>query len=493
MVTDSLVVDSGRSTLLIGPGGRYRQQGEESSCGCDGTRSWQARPGDDDGWVVEEGGPRTPLRTLLRPSWLLTGFSLEVREPVTACGRDGWRVAATPRHGIRDRPAPGAPPLDRVEVIVDAELGILLRLEEISDGRPVDLTELANVSFDPAQAADDDLFLPPGGWDAVTEKAGPVPGGGLAREAARIAGGLAAGGLGALIRRQSFDPFGQATREEDAEAEMPQDEPAPADPSPVSDEVLHLLHRSEDLRTPGIAATVHQWYDGTAMFSLIPEGAREAGFGGLGSLLDAAGERMSTTHTVSRLRVAGHRMYRIDSDHSGGLAKTIVCDGERRWKTYDDVVTEGPAWPPPREIADLLDSSWLLEYQLSGGSPIVIGGRRGYRLNLTTGDESLRARFLPDEIVVDAEFGVVLRSISYLESRPMSRSELRDVAAEPGEPGDFRPEIPPGVRVVEETGPADYDGPPRPKLAGDAVRRAAEDAKSAFRGFLDLIRGEDSP
>ena len=109
------------------------------------------------------------MARLLRPSWLLTGFTLEPGEPVTASGRDALRVAATPRQGIRGRPSAGPRALDRVEVVVDAELGILLRLEEILDGRTLRVTELTDVRVGPAPAGDDAWCQPPGGWDSVDD------------------------------------------------------------------------------------------------------------------------------------------------------------------------------------------------------------------------------------------------------------------------------------------------------------------------------------
>jgi hypothetical protein len=42
-------------------------------------------------------------------------------------------------------------------------------------------------------------------------------------------------------------------------------------------------------------ATLHEWDDVAAMLALIPDGARRAGFGGLGFLADVAGERLAST------------------------------------------------------------------------------------------------------------------------------------------------------------------------------------------------------
>jgi hypothetical protein len=99
------------------------------------------------------------------------------------------------------------------------------------------------------------------------------------------------GGLGALIKPSSSDPFGQATREEPGTA-MPEDEPFPPGTLPVSDEVLHLLHAGQDRQELGIEATLHCWQDITALLSRAPDRVRRAGLGRIGSLVDAAGQRI---------------------------------------------------------------------------------------------------------------------------------------------------------------------------------------------------------
>ena len=82
--------------------------------------------------------------------------------------------------------------------------------------------------------------------------------------------------------------------------------------------MLHLLHASPDRWAPGITATLHQWHDIAAMLSQVPDGARRAGFGGLGFLIDAAAERIATVHMVFRLRLGGSGQYRIEP---------VICPG----------------------------------------------------------------------------------------------------------------------------------------------------------------------
>ena len=503
MATDQPGTRTDRSTLLIEPGRRYREQGEAHISGCDGDRSWSAvREGD--GWKVEASdGPEPPLLSMLRPSWLLAGFSLEPSGPVTTGGREALRVVATPRPGVWPRASARTRPLDRVEVLLDLGLGILLRQEEILDGKTLSVTELTGIRTDAdlVTPAGGEQFLPPGGWDSVQDgsaaggsAAGGPAAGGPGWEASKLIAGLATGGTSALVRSSRSRSFEQATQEE-PEAEMPPDaDPLPADAPAASDEVLHLLYASRDRWAPGIAATLHQWHDIAAMLDRVPDGARRAGFGGLGHLIDAAGERVATLHMVYRLSFDGSGQYRIEPTLPAGSflhrAETVICDGERQWHLLGDEVTARPAGPPPQEIAKLLDASWLLGHHLSGGAETMTGGRAGYRFRVAAGEPAGDAwgrLLVPDEVVVDAGLGILLRSVCHAGSRPVSRYELRDVVL--GEQGDFRVDIGEGVRVQEEPD----DEPPGPvnvpvRVASLIARQAARDARSAVKSVLGGLR-----
>ena len=59
----------------------------------------------------------------------------------------------------------------------------------------------------------------------------------------------------------------------------------------------------------------------------------------------------------------------------------------------------------------------------------------------------------------------------------------------PPEPGEFRPDIPPGVRVAEESRDQPPSGPVNPW--GLVARQAAKEARSAVRNVLGALRGED--
>jgi hypothetical protein len=399
---------------------------------------------------------------------------------------------ATRRPGIRGRITPADRRADRIEAIVDAELGILLRLASMAENQAPEVTELVSLELDPV--IDPAQFTPPPG-SLIGERWGEVLGaGGPVWWAWKTAAGIAAGGLGAWIR---YSPFSQrrpaAEGSEDTEAAIPQDDPAP-ELSPeglpsgpqVGDEVLHLLHRSG---TGEYTATLHHWHDFGAMMSQVPAAARQTGFGGLGLLADAISERPATAHLVSGLRIGGPDKYQIDHAYQPRQGpKSIACDGQHRWQVYGDKVTVGPAAPPPTDIADLADASWLLACRLSGGAPVTAGGRPAYRVNIARGDPqwSFSLLFPAAVAVVDAELGILLRLTSYLGGKPVRRYELRDITTGAG---DFQVDIPPGMPTVEEPGPFIDARPPQPaniplKVASVVARQAATEAAKAARNLL---------
>ena len=180
----------GRGALLIGPGGRWRLEcsvpgrgGEgEAAKGNDGERGWSWRPPERGGpppLPVKVGGAYLPVPELLCPSCLLGGYTLEVLGPVTARGGEAIAVAATPRRDVLGSGS-AERPYDRIEVAVDAELGILLRRIETSGGELVTLTELTDVTMNPPEAADPARFAPPPGSHRG-ETLGENPGGNAQR------------------------------------------------------------------------------------------------------------------------------------------------------------------------------------------------------------------------------------------------------------------------------------------------------------------------
>src|SRR5215469_195397 len=488
-------------TLLVAPGMRYREESADGRRvqGCDGERVWR--------WFAElppgveirfDGRPQPPSPELLAPSWLLAGYKLTTKGKVTACGRPGVRVLATPRRAVRGwhtghstglLPALRLPPViqyDRVVAVVDAELGILLSCERRRGDQPPEVSEFRSLTVDPE--VDATRFTAPAGSVFGGEGGFPEwPFGSAGREAAKTVAGLAAGGLGTAIK---YGPFGHpspsrpstwdiAVHEDEAETAIPHDDPFPddaADRPPVGDKVLHALYRGGGGK-PRFTATMHQWVDAAALLEAVPESARQAGFGGVGFLVDTLRDTVrdaGTAHQVGSVRIGGWDKYRIDLTYltrprewRGGRRPgpvTIASDGQRRWQVYTDRVLVGPAGPPPDDLTELLDGSWLLECDLYGGEEIAVGGRRGYRIaverrtQLASPLALFDRLFFPAVAVLDAESGRLIRLTRYKSGKPVFRCELRDVT--PDESDDFSFEPPPGLRVVEE--PADSPGEDTP-------------------------------
>jgi hypothetical protein len=575
----------GARTLVLVPGRRFRVESADGSwvLGSDGERVWQwrrDRPPDTD--VHFDAKPRAPFRTLLVPSWLLSGYSLAQSGPETVCGRAGLRVLATPRTVIgRDSrrwrhelggsiglmPGPGPRWLrseywDEVDAIIDAELGILLRCaRRLGDHEP-SVTEFESLEVGgPAEAA---LFSAPTGsvfGRSRRPRGGPFGDAadsalsGVVREAAKTVAGLAAGGLGAAIKfgpSRNLDPFAQATAEEaDPEGAMPTDEPDPdgtdaaagASAGAVSDEVLHLLYRG-GLPVPQFTATLHQWFAVDALLDAVPPGARGAGFGGVGFLIDAVRESaedsgLGDLHSASTVRMDGWTRYRIDVTRTvqvppeparrrlgkhAGPPVTIASDGVHRWSVYADRAVRAPAGGvPDAQLADLLDASWLLEFRLSGGEEVEVDGRRGYRVVARSGEprqavfDLWERIFFPAVAVVDAETGRLLRVTKFKGGRPVLRQELRDVGPLPVD-ADFAFTPPPGVPVDDadadaasdeadsdssadewswsaaaaeaEEEPASQEAVRDPaREAADAIRKQVDETVAAARGFLESFFG----
>ena len=507
-----------RGALLIGPGGRWRLEcpvpgrgaGGEAAEGNDGERGWSWRPPEMGGppeLPVKVGGAYPPVPELLCPSCLLGGYTLEELGPVTATGRDAIAVAATPRRDVLGSGS-AERSYDRIEVAVDAELGILLRRIETSGGELITLTELTDVTMNPPEAAHPTRFAPPPG-SRRSETLGEnrretLSGPGRAAD-------LAAGGLGALIRHAPH-LLGHGAAGEQPEA-MPSPDPAPLEPadgSPPPDEVLDLLYRSGEPRALG--ATARRWLDLPAMTApMLPEGLRAAGRSGLGDLIEAITPGTYVARTDGRLRVSGPDRYRLDFSSRPRRIdfRTIACDGERRWLVYQDQIMVGPAAPLRDDIAFLADSCWLLRRRLSGGAELTYRGRPARQLHVTPvhGDAAVARGPLmtfttdtivhaPTDAIVDAETGCLLRLISYSGDTLVIWSELDDISTKPADPDEFRVDVPPGTRIVEETGNLITDAAAViPGVRGTAARAAAEavnrtaDAVSAARSFLDDLRG----
>jgi hypothetical protein len=144
-------------------------------------------------------GPAKPLDTnlvaMLDPAWLLNGCRLAVIGPATVAGRNGIRIRAVAAQTADD----GADNLfTRADVVVDTELGILLRNTTYVNDQPATRTELRNVG--PLDEVTTFRIVPGPGMRSVTESGSPLADLNLPRpaEAAAATATLAAAGAVAV-------------------------------------------------------------------------------------------------------------------------------------------------------------------------------------------------------------------------------------------------------------------------------------------------------
>ena len=426
-LTLSAEVNDG-STVLVAPGMRYRYESADYLTGCDGGRPWEIDEDEDNdrrGSIHWISGPQAPLGRMLCPAWLLHSSRLEIRGSIRVCEREALDVVMTRRPTLRTAPMAADETADVVEVLVDAESGILLRVHELDEDDRPEVREFVRADFSPV--IDPSRFRPPPG-SRIAEGVGDAFSGPLRPvwRAAATVGGLAAGALGAWVRYSpsrdtaASDSDGIEYREKIPRDERPPDRTQTG--SSVSDDLLNLLHAGGPIE---LQATLHEWLDMGAVAASVPDSARRAGLGGLGLLMDAMSEKTPTGHMVSEIRFGERGVYQVDRRYQQRRRPTtIACDGRRCWEVYADKITTGPAQPPPTDIGDLADPSWLLQWTLSGGDVVTLGGRSAYQISAARrkGDSASVPILFPAAVaVLDAELGIILRLTSYIGDNPVQR------------------------------------------------------------------------
>jgi outer membrane lipoprotein-sorting protein len=498
---DSRTVQSER-TLLVAPGGRYRIESSDGTLVvCDGEHRWQVSRGVAHREVRP--GPDAKFRGLLTPQWLIACYDIEITGEVTASGRAASRVTGTPRAASTRRRGTYQY-LDRIEVVVDAELGILLRSEQTFDGQTRESAELRDLVMNPADAELAGMFAPPAGVRVEDEEepfADWQPPSGVGWQVAGRAAGAAASAIGFAIRHAPRQPTVWPT--DDDEPDMPADALLDAREwehrQPPDDATINLLHRTS---RPALALTMelHQWIDvqawvryGRATMDKIR--GPLAGVFGPDAAWDAIGERADDGggHRVARLAVQLPARFRLDylSGDWNKRYKRIACDGEQTTKLFDDRVATGPVRPLDAEFATMLDPAWLLNgWLLAVVGPASIAGRDGIRIRAIaeeTADNGADNLFNRADVVVDAELGVLLRNTTYFDEQPATRTELRDLR--PLDDTSFRIEPEPGMRVVTDSGgPLADRNLPRPAEAAATAATFAAAGAVALTGWLDKHR-----
>jgi outer membrane lipoprotein-sorting protein len=126
-------VENGRRYLVLGDGSRFWTSSPE----------WATVVQDGIGWTLVN----PSIRVLLDPSALLPLLDLEVGGAATTAGREAIVVRGTPRdYASFDLPLPVGATEHRL--LVDAERGVLLRVESLLDGQAFDTLEVIDAAFD---------------------------------------------------------------------------------------------------------------------------------------------------------------------------------------------------------------------------------------------------------------------------------------------------------------------------------------------------------
>ena len=478
------------SSVVMAPGGRFRvehpvRDDRRDVTVCDGESCWRLR-GD---WAERrDAGLGDPvLAQLLDPSWLLAMYDLEETGTIEAGGRTACCVTATPRpFGPRgNRP-------DRLDLLVDAELGILLNLEARHGGQLIEAVALDPVTMRPDRIPDPTQFSPPPGTTPTGPGSSATEYGqlkGPLGQAVGTAADLTASALGFAVRH--------APRPADAPLAPPMPLPAPEAESvqaePLTGDEINVLHRT-GLPGQDYTAEVRHWANTDVVLdrwqqlrSSMPQPV--TGIFGPDSLWTALGERApGVSYRTARLRIAAPGRYRIDylsGDWRSKLA--IACDGQRVQTRYRNRVVTGPAGPLADEWAQLADPAWLLlsDWRLSPAGETTVGGRpgllywadarpvQGLSVLFSGGWYRPRGAVTFDRVavVVDAELGIVLRLVGYFGRRPAACFEQHEVQRlDTADPAEFTLEVPAGTRVVESSSPLahlDMQGPVKAaKVAG---------------------------
>jgi hypothetical protein len=480
--------------ILVAPAGRYRVEDDGQLLRIsDGEYVWQIYEG-----VAERGpaaGPDRSLRGLVTPQWLLACYDLAVTGEEVTGGRSAIRVTGTPRPIRQGRRGGMYYLLDRVEVLVDAELGILLHSEQIFEGMTREASGLSDLIIDPPRAAEPDQFALPPGMPVADDEPADVQLTGPGWQVAGTAAGVAASAMGFAVRHAPRRRTTWASA--DDEPDMPGDARLSSQDwelrQPAGDELVNLLHRT-GLPAPAVTGELHQWVDPHGLLMRVRAVQAKgppmfAGILGPDALWDAASERAgeSGVHKVARLRARMPDRYRLDflAGDWRKKYKAIACDGERTTKLFDDRVATGPARPLDADWAAMLDPAWLLSgWLLLAARPVTHDGRPCFRLLAVAtemADGNTDNLFSRAEVIVDAELGILLRQTTYADEYPATRIELRELTADDGNADTaagadgFRIEPAPGMRAVADSGgPLGDRNLPRPaEAAGTAAALAA--------------------
>jgi len=187
----------------------------------------------------------------------------------------------------------------------------------------------------------------------------------------------------------------------------------------------------------------------------------------------------------------------------------VACDSHRLRKAYHNRVVSGPAQPLPAEFVRLLHPAWLLSgWKLTAAGQGTVGGRAVFRviaelpprapgLPVQPERSSDRPRDRPPDaalriiVMVDAELGILLRQVSFVDAQPAVRFELRDVSCHrSAKAADFALRAAPALPVIDSDGEPldDLDLHPLVRAAGEAADTVLAGLQTALGRLSAQVR-----
>jgi hypothetical protein len=504
--------------LLVAPGGRYRYEPQQPPDDdamlilCDGESYTEVEGDEAERYLADPA--LTPFDDIVKPAWLAAVLRLTGDGTSEWCGRTVLKVTGAPRPPANQWEQ-GEALFDRVDLLIDAELGLVLRTESVLDGETASVTELrdlvvnpeaagdaANFTLDPEEAAvagldvrDNDYYPTHQlGPHSSELDSGELTATWVARAAGRAAVQAAARGLA-----RPEPPRAAVTDEEPV---MPTTGIQAGEQQPISDATLHLLAGVG--RPPlNLSAQAHFWIKvdvarrvtASGLFDPPSEDPLADEFFPIGP----QPFKLRDAHRVAALRVVMPGRYRIDYtlDERQRLPLSIAGDDAALLKVYHNRVVASPRQPLPPEFARLLDPAWLLqrwrlseagEQQTDGRSAVCVvaepPGPSGWKKSFSSRQQAPPTARLV--LLIDTELGVVLRQVAYLDDEPAARSELRDLTLhEDADPEEFGRGIAGDLPIADSDGAPvnDLDLPPAARAVRDVGAELLAGAESAF-GWL---------
>jgi outer membrane lipoprotein-sorting protein len=427
-----------RGGLWLAPGGRYRadmeyEEGDRTLSIFDGELAWFIE--DDKVLSLDPAGAVLPFVELLRPSWVLAEYELEITGRAEHAGRAGYAIRGVARDAAR--------PVTALEAVIDAQLGLLLSYAKTGPGAKKEMAHFTELAVNDAESADPGLFSAP----APARDSGPAV------------------------------PWETRTDRQVAELGVAG--------SHVSDELIGLTYTSA-LQQRQFSAQFHESVAGEAIAAALrAEGSHRGS--AASQMAEFAAEHLKSLHFTARLAMAIPGRFRVAvvPERPGG-EKVTICDGTYLWHVYPDRVERRSAIAFPAGFGPLLDLAWLLDgFLLGTRSAISVAGRQGLQVvaeprngHEGSGRGVLSRTFFPFdrvEAIIDSQLGVALRLVWFWKGQELFRTELSDLT-EVIDPVDFQFKPAPGVPVHTISNP----------LSAKTLKDAAAAASGALKFAVEM-------